>query len=97
MSNLWNPEAVGAEKARFAGDASVEPSCPLLPDPYLVMLSMSKRRPSLLVAPILLVMQLASGASVASGQIRATVSEERRTLPTYAFSEPNPLPILTQD
>lgn len=97
LSNLWNPEAVGAEKARFAGDASVEPSCPLLPDPYLVMLSMSKRRPSLLVAPILLVMQLASGASVASGQIRATVSEERRTLPTYAFSEPNPLPILTQD
>jgi tetratricopeptide (TPR) repeat protein len=61
------------------------------------MLPMPNRRVSLLAANVLLVFQLLTGASAALGQERATVSEERRTLPTYEFSEPNPLPVLTQD
>jgi len=58
---------------------------------------MSNHRRALLVAYSLLAAQLPTDASVVAGQTRATVTEERRTLATYGFSEPNPVPILTQD
>jgi tetratricopeptide (TPR) repeat protein len=45
------------------------------------------------------VLALAWGPTPAAGQTpgRARISEELRAIPTYPFSEPNPVPILTRD
>ncbi len=48
-----------------------------------------------LLAPIEAAAQAPGGGAAVSGAAR--ISEEVRTLPTYPFSEPNPVPILTRD
>ena len=58
---------------------------------------MSTRRFALFAPCLFLFAQLAVAPSAISAQARATVTEERRTLSTYPYSDPNPLPILTQD
>lgn len=58
---------------------------------------MPTHRSSALVLIGLVPLGLGAGIAPADAQVRATVTETRRTLSTYAFSDPNPIPILAED